>query len=220
LGQQPDFMNRSVPNKTREMFDRKSQPVKNTKADRRSQRTRQLISAALIDLMMEKSFDAITVQDILDRANVGRSTFYAHYLDKDDLLASELTRMMHQFRHNAVVDGDVVNLLLPSLDLFRHVQENSRLIKALVWGRGIEPMMRDLQKQLAQLVELNLAAELTAGGVPQVPLPILADFVASAFLNLLKWWMTESNLQIPPEELDRMFQTMVMPGVRGAMGWS
>lgn len=66
--------------------------MKNTKADRRSQRTRQLLSSALVDLMLQKRYDEITVQNIIDRANVGRSTFYAHYLDKDDLLVSDFCR--------------------------------------------------------------------------------------------------------------------------------
>jgi AcrR family transcriptional regulator len=68
--------------------------VRNTKADRRSQRTRQSLSAALFELMLEQRYDEITVQNIIDRANVGRSTFYAHYLDKEDLLISDFTRVL------------------------------------------------------------------------------------------------------------------------------
>src|SRR5215211_53883 len=75
---------------------RRAKTVKTEKEDRRSKRTRQLVSSALVDLMLEKQFDAITVQDILDRANVGRSTFYAHYTDKEDLLISEIARVIHQ----------------------------------------------------------------------------------------------------------------------------
>ena len=71
-----------------------SPQVRNTKADRRSQRTRQLLSTALIEVMLAKRYDEITVQDIIDRANVGRSTFYAHFLDKEDLLVSQLTRVL------------------------------------------------------------------------------------------------------------------------------
>jgi AcrR family transcriptional regulator len=73
--------------------------VRNTKADRRSQRTRQLLSAALIELMLEKRYDDISVQDIIERANVGRSTFYAHYLDKEDLLVGDFTRVLDALSH-------------------------------------------------------------------------------------------------------------------------
>ncbi len=64
------------------------------KNDRRSQRTRQLLSEALVQLIREKDYNTITVNDIIERANVGRSTFYAHYHDKDDLFLGELDRVI------------------------------------------------------------------------------------------------------------------------------
>src|SRR5580765_1920865 len=77
-----------------EMFGIGERSMRNIKADRRSERTRQLLSAALIELMLEQRYDEITVQNIIDRANIGRSTFYAHYLDKEDLLVSGFTRVL------------------------------------------------------------------------------------------------------------------------------
>ena len=62
--------------------------MKEDKQDRRSQRTRHLVNSAMLELLFEKHYDTITVQDILDRANIGRSTFYAHYFDKEDVLTS------------------------------------------------------------------------------------------------------------------------------------
>ena len=59
------------------------------KLDRRTARTRNLLGDALIELIQEKPFDSVTVQDVLDRAGVGRSTFYVHYKDKDDLFFSD-----------------------------------------------------------------------------------------------------------------------------------
>ena len=64
--------------------------------DRRVQRTRTLLTRALMELIVEKGYQAITVQDIIDRANLGRSTFYAHFLDKEDLLMSGLEEVVHQ----------------------------------------------------------------------------------------------------------------------------
>src|SRR4051812_43769240 len=94
--------------------------MRNTKADRRSERTRQLIGTALIEVMLAKGYDEITVQDILDRANVGRSTFYAHFLDKEDLLVSQLTRVLDELiqQNEPFVPGV---LAAPSLvPFFRH----------------------------------------------------------------------------------------------------
>ena len=65
------------------------------RVDRRVQRTRQLLNRALMELIVEKGYDSVTVQDIIDRANLGRSTFYAHYQDKDDLLFSGIDEVVH-----------------------------------------------------------------------------------------------------------------------------
>ena len=75
------------------------------KVDRRIQRTRRLLQDALITLILEKGYDKITVQDIIDEANVGRSTFYAHYLDKDDLMASSLELLRAEL-HQHLVGAD------------------------------------------------------------------------------------------------------------------
>src|SRR5262249_35976731 len=110
--------------------------MKNTKQDRRSQRTRELLNTALVELMLEKQFDAITVQDILERANVGRSTFYGHYTSKDDLLFNSIGHMLHSLNYHALQDTNSAAKLLPSLELLRHVYEYKRLYKSFVWSRA------------------------------------------------------------------------------------
>src|SRR5215212_4388 len=107
--------------------------MKSNKGDRRSQRTRQLLSAALLALMLEKRYDAITVQDIIDRANVGRATFYAHYFDKEDLLMSDITRVLDELSGHVVAGAPGTPRPLPRLTaFFRHVQEHQTLYQALV----------------------------------------------------------------------------------------
>ena len=110
------------------------------KPDRRSRRSRRLIVDALLALMREKRYDRITVQEIIDRADVGRSTFHAHYRDKEEeeVLVGEFEPVLDLLRqHLAPADaGD--QQLLPSLGLFRHVREQHGLYQALVRGRGVE----------------------------------------------------------------------------------
>src|SRR5499425_1782341 len=73
--------------------------VKQQKTDRRSQRTYRLVSSAFAELVVEKPYDEILVQDILDRANIGRTTFYAHYFDKEDVLDSMIEQQLSMFTH-------------------------------------------------------------------------------------------------------------------------
>src|SRR5215467_6738827 len=101
--------------------------MKTQKTDRRSERTRRLIGEAFIALLREKRYEDITVQDVLDRADIGRSTFYAHYYDKEDLLTSHIEAMLDSLsQHMDKPEGSQMTLL-PSLDLFRHIQEEQRL---------------------------------------------------------------------------------------------
>lgn len=186
--------------------------MKTMKNDRRSRRTRQLLGNALVELMLEKRFEDITVQDILDRADVGRSTFYAHYTDKEDLLIGEIERVIHDLDQYAAEVGPPHTGLLPSLALFRHVQEQRRLMQHFMWGRGAEMLTRSLQGQVSGIIEQKLRALSENAADTAVPLPVIATFVASTFLMLLRWWFDE-DMAHSPEQMDAMFQKLVMPAV-------
>src|SRR6266487_561969 len=149
------------------------------KNDRRSQRTRHLLSAALVELIREKDYNAITVSDIIERANVGRSTFYAHFRDKDDLFVSEMDRVIEILSHG--IPGQDEMPFFPSLGLFRHVGEEYELYKALVWTPGIDLLIKHMQKSLSQRIEQGLEK---SGRAYQIPLPILSHFMAATFLTL------------------------------------
>src|SRR5215208_1635698 len=153
------------------------------KNDRRSQRTRHLLSEALVQLIREKDYNAITVSDIIERANVGRSTFYAHYRDKDDLFVGELDRVIEVLGQR-IPDREEMPFF-PSLGLFQHVGEEYELYKALVWTPGIDLLIKHMQKSLTQRVEQGLQ---NSGQEYGVPIPILANFITGSFLTLLKWW--------------------------------
>jgi AcrR family transcriptional regulator len=187
--------------------------VKNTKTDRRSQRTRQLLSMALVELMLQKRYDEITVQDIIDRANVGRSTFYAHYLDKDDLLVSDFTRvldMLSDHMHQQEAGGQPAP---PSLAFFfEHVQAHQHLYKALVRGGGIDLLYKKGHERLRQNIEQHLGEYVPQGETPAVPLALMADYLAGTILHLLKWWL-DHETPYTPAQMDALFQQLVLPGV-------
>lgn len=193
--------------------------MKVVKEDRRSKRTRQLLGNALVELMFEKRFDAITVQDVLDRANVGRSTFYEHYTDKEDLLMSEITRVILELEGYASTLGHTPGTLLPGLEFFRHIQQNHRLLHAFVSGRGVELLTREFQIRLSKMIEQKLLSLSGGEFASVVPLSVAARFVANAFLTLVQWWF-EEGLRHSPEQMDEMFQKLVTPGVQATLGIS
>lgn len=177
------------------------------KNDRRSQRTRYSLSAALVELIREKDYNSITVNDIIERANVGRSTFYAHYRDKDDLFLGELDRVIEVLGQRIPGQDDMP--FFPSLGLFQHVSEEYELYKALVWTPGIDLLIRHMQKSLTHRVEQGLQS---SGKEYAVPLPILANFITGSFLALLKWWL-ENKKKETPEQMDDMFRKLILSGM-------
>ena len=185
--------------------------MKQQKQDRRSQRTYHLVNAALMELLLEKRYDTIIVQDILDRANIGRSTFYTHYFDKEDVLESIAEQMLEAFSHQ-VQQAEAGRGIVPSLALFRHVQQQHRLFQVLLRGRGEEVLWKAGQAMLSRKIEQALTAICVGKRAPSIPLAVVAQYLAGAFLNLLKWWL-EAEMPYTPEQMDEMFQQLALPGV-------
>jgi len=178
------------------------------KNDRRSQRTRQALGEAFIELMMEKGYEAVTIKDIIDRANVGRSTFYAHYADKDELFASQFDRMIEMLIQHTPQEVSADNPFFPSLGLFQHVQQQWKLYKILSWESNFLHIQH-LQKSISERVEQRLLA---SGRTFEAPVPILANFLAGSLLSLLKWWL-DNKMMYSPEQMDEMFRKLALPGV-------
>lgn len=191
-------------------MDKTPRLSENAAPDRRTQRTRRTLARALIALIQEKRYEAITVQDICARANVGRSTFYAHFQDKDDLLASNFQEVMRSLEGEIEWrDGQFV---FPVAPLFQHVQEHHHLYEALTWGGGFDVLLRAGQQQRRAHIETHLATQLPQGRSPAVPLDVLTAYLAGALHTMLLWWL-DRKMPYPPERMNEMFQQLVMPGV-------
>lgn len=178
------------------------------KNDRRSQRTRQALGDALVELMMEKGYDAISIKDIIERANVGRSTFYSHYADKEELFVGQLDRLMALLNRNIPQEHAEVNPFFPSLGLLRHIKEQRELYRILSWGSGIEALTGHLQKLLTEKIEQRLLASRQSF---DVPVPVIANFLAGSFLSLVRWWL-DNKMTYSPEQMDEMYQRLALRG--------
>lgn len=183
----------------------------NDKNDRRSQRTRHMLGEALVTLIREKDYSTITVGDIVERANVGRSTFYAHYEDKDSLLVAQMERVVELLSQH--VPGPEEMPFFPSLGLFRHVGQEYELYKTLIWTAGIDILFKHMRRSLSQRVEEGLAK---SGRHYDIPLPILANFIVGSFLTLLQWWL-EYKMPYSPEQMDGIFTKLMLTGTEGTV---
>jgi AcrR family transcriptional regulator len=186
--------------------------------DRRVQRTRKLLQDALIALVLEKGYEAVTVQDIIDRANVGRSTFYAHFLDKQQLFLSGFEQLRDALaQQQAIIAASGAYKLSFSLGMFEHVQDYLRVYRALVGKQSGAIVVQHMQQMITDLVRDELAALAPHDDDAPIPREIVVQYTVSAFLGLLIWWADHEG-PYPAAQMDAMFQQLTLPGVLAGLG--
>lgn len=179
--------------------------------DRRSLRTRQALIDALLALIETKHYDTITVQEIVDRANVGRSTFYAHFESKDELLSSGFGYVLERLVQHMKINEDN-QLEFDVSMIFLHARQHYEIYRTLIWGSGFEIITRGGHSMLAQQIEDRLASLVNDKTSSNIPLPLIAYSMAGGLLLLLNWWL-ENKMNPSPERMNEIFQELVMPGI-------
>lgn len=165
----------------------------NDKQDRRVQRTRKLLRNALMQLVDEKGYDAVTIQDITERANLGRTTFYLHYQSKDELFLDH---------HEGFADMMRINILSrerllsdePQAEYVAFLQEISEsrdLYITIVQAKDAKQIMRGVAEQLQRNLENSLREIFTTQ--PKIPIEILVRYTVNAQLSLIEWWVIQRN---------------------------
>lgn len=176
--------------------------------DRRVQRTRRLLRKALIALMLERGWERISIQDVCERADVGRSTFYTHFADKEDLLTGGLDDLRKWLRARAAPRSEGTGALGFARGLIEHADENRRLFLALLGRRSGQVVMSRFRELVIDLVR----EELGGIGADRAAREATLHFVAGGFVELLTWWV-EKRSALAPEELERLFLKMASPAV-------
>lgn len=190
------------------------------KQDRRIQRTRQSLHQALISLILENGYETTTIKDIVERANVGRSTFYAHYDSKEDLLTNGLTELrtlLTAHQQAALTENEDVpeRCLGFSLALFEHAQDFRDIYRALLEERGSAIVMGRMRALLADLVSLDLATIAPVTPDEHIPRSVLIQFVVGALMSVLTWWMDRKS-GLSPAQVDTIFRRLTIPAIVAA----
>jgi AcrR family transcriptional regulator len=188
--------------------------------DRRVVRTRGMLQQALMSLILKKGYDAITVGDICETANVGRSTFYAHFTSKDDLKRSGLDEhlrrlLVNRQRDALAAQGDIKDRTLGfSLAMFEHARDHVELHRALVGSRGGAVVHGSIRKILSDLVRTELAATVDKKSTDAVPRELVVQYVVGGYLAMLTWWL-DGGAKLPPQRIDAMFRRLATEGILG-----
>lgn len=192
-----------------------------SKIDRRVQRTRELLQAALIALIRERGYEAVTIQEIADRASAGRTTFYLHYVDKDDLFMSCHEAIVGSFqlgpRFLRTREALLAANAQPGLAAaFGHLEAMRAQLAPLFSGKHSALLLRRLRDWNAHEIEAGLRVafpEAESG----VALDLLAHELAGAQISLLQWWLSERRPHTP-EQLAESYHRLQRAAIRDAFG--
>ena len=175
--------------------------------DRRVRRTTQALTHALVALAQEKRYDAITIQDLLDRADVGRSTFYSHYRGKDDLLLRAFERLIERLDQAMARDAPEHSRVAPVRELFGHVGEFRSFHRELARAHMLDRLYQAGTHQLSRTIARRLDTLPPGPGGNPVPLPVMAQALAGALFALLRWWV-DHDAPYSPERMDEMYHAL------------
>ena len=191
------------------------------KTDRRIQRTRELLQKAMIELISGREYDAITIQDIVDRANVGRTTFYKHYTSKDELFMSCHESMLGEFHIGPLHPLSREELLSPDIPseitlAYHHLEQRRTHLYPIFQGKDSSLILRQIRDRSAREIEANLRVAF-ADTESIIPLDMLANYLAGAQLALMQWWL-EKRRPHTPKNLAQTFQRLQRAAIRDAFG--
>ena len=183
------------------------------KPDRRAQRTRDRLGNAFLELSLEKPIRDITVQEVLDRSSVGRSTFYVHYRDKDDLLFSQLERFLEMTSTLLTTRREKSNRVVPVAEIFDHIGNQNKLYRAISESGHLEEFYQLAQGYYARGIEKRLRDTGRFSAVPKRELAARSTALAGSMISLLRWWLDRGEKE-SPHSMDELFHRMVWNGIR------
>jgi len=192
-------------------------------ADRRVRRTQNLLHRALILLVLEKNYDSITIQEILDRADIGRSTFYAHFKGKDELLISGIHELRNTLdsaiqseRSRSKPHEAVIGF---SLTMFQHASEYREVYHALLNTQGWPVFRQRLEEMFDEIIRRECKAEIQRlkKADSDVPVDLFVHYLTAAFFSVLTWWLDRRS-RLSATQIDGIFRSLVLPTVEAVLG--
>lgn len=189
----------------------------NQHPDRRVRRTRDMLNRAFLDLLREKDYDSITVQDVVDRAGVGRATFYLHFSSKDELFISSHTRDIPDFKYDLLTRDELLaDTSPPSLvALMRYLAENRALYHAFRRSKEAIVLTEHIRRRVVQVLEDSLRAAFSEAD-SGVPFHLLANYIAGAQIACMMWW-AESHTDYTPDTVADMMHRLQRAAICDAL---
>ncbi|HLI91215.1 MAG TPA: TetR/AcrR family transcriptional regulator [Ktedonobacteraceae bacterium] len=194
------------------------------KTDLRVRRTRMVLREALIALIEERGFDAITVGDITERAMVNRTTFYLHYQDKYDLVTSIFREAIDELSRGLGNPQEGPGRVDPEqppqvwVRLFEHFAAHARMYRAML-GKGGSPwFVANLREYITDLAQKRLQASQQPSSRYRMPSEVAITAISNVFIGMITWWL-EGKQQHSPKQMATWFLRFALYGYYHALGF-
>lgn len=202
------------------------------KIDRRVRKTRQALREAMQVLMSEKGYDQVTIEELTEKADIGRTTFYLHYSAKQDLLLEQFDELLGQLvgqlaqiplsswtqPGSGIKEDDYPGR--PIAMIFSHAAENEELYSIVLHGEGVDQASQRLQEMMTKAVtgfiDRKMGDEAEAFNL-EFPVELFGNYFAGALLGMIKWWL-ETDRTYTPEEMENIFFQLFFPGASQVIG--
>ena len=175
------------------------------KVDRRIKRTQKLLQEALISLTLEKGFDGVTIREITDRADVGYTTFFRHYPDKEALLAGVLNLMKEEFQVVITPDLIVTEPEKMGAHLFEYVRENRDLCRVLLDSTNTMALLRPLEEMGLQEAERMFGPSKES----QMRVDLAVNHLMSSIVMMIRWWL-DHDMPYEPEKMGQILADLII----------
>lgn len=185
------------------------------KLDRRVRRTRASLGDALVELAIEQPFDEITVQQILDRAGVARSTFYEHFRDKNDLFLTDVEHLLDYMVELMKASPDHSRRLVPLRELLDHISDVDDFYRAIEASSSIAGVLDLVEAYFVRLIDHRIRGTHGSGSLPSETRRLVATSQARAAMSILEEWVSENTTQ-EPARLDALFHRMAWSAIDAA----
>lgn len=186
--------------------------------DRRQQKTRAAIFSAFTELLQNKSYAKITVQDIIDTANIGRSTFYSHFETKDELLRAMCTEIFEHVFSESLNPENTHDFSLSHRDasatathILYHLRDSGKRIIGILNSESSELFLKYFKEYLDKSIAAHMLCEYSFLAL-SAPSDFLINHISGSFINAVQWWI-KNGMAHTPEEISEYFITVTVPDI-------
>lgn len=185
----------------------------NQTIDRRKLKTRKALHQSLVALVLEKGYDAVTISEIAENADLGRATFYLHYKDKDELLIEMMNALVNDFMAQLskypirLLDIEHTELIHQA---FLFAKQHSDLFRVIMRGHGPFTTTLRLQEQIAEYIQQRSRENFGIDGLnPRIPADVISNYFAGALLSCIFWWL-EKDSGYTAEQMAEYYKKLVV----------